>query len=96
LQRDSEFSCHALNRDVWRNELVENLVRAGFIFWQAMDESTDGRTYAERYGVTAYPHIAIIDPRTGRLMWKKEGWTQVNPMTPETFTNLLTGKSNHK
>lgn len=36
LQRDSEFSCHALNRDVWRNELVENLVREGFIFWQAV------------------------------------------------------------
>jgi hypothetical protein len=34
LQRDSEFSCHALNRDVWRDELVENLVREGFIFWQ--------------------------------------------------------------
>jgi len=36
LQRDSEFSCHALNRDVWRDELVENLVREGFIFWQTV------------------------------------------------------------
>lgn len=36
LQRDSEFSCHALNRDVWRDELVENLIREGFIFWQAV------------------------------------------------------------
>ena len=36
LQRDSDFSCHALNRDVWRDELVENLVREGFIFWQAV------------------------------------------------------------
>lgn len=34
LQRDSEFASHALNRDVWRDELVENLVRSGFIFWQ--------------------------------------------------------------
>ena len=34
IQRDSEFSSHALNRDVWRDELVENLVREGFIFWQ--------------------------------------------------------------
>ena len=38
LQRDSEFSCHALNRDVWRDELVENLIREGFIFWQAVSE----------------------------------------------------------
>ena len=36
LQRDSEFSCHALNRDVWRDELVENLIREGFVFWQAV------------------------------------------------------------
>lgn len=34
IQRDSEFASHALNRDVWRDELVENLVREGFIFWQ--------------------------------------------------------------
>jgi hypothetical protein len=39
LQRDSEFSCHALNRDVWRDELVENLIREGFIFWQAVSYS---------------------------------------------------------
>jgi hypothetical protein len=36
IQRDSEFSSHALNRDVWRDELVENLVREGFIFWQTV------------------------------------------------------------
>lgn len=36
IQRDSEFSSHALNRDVWRDELVENLIREGFIFWQAV------------------------------------------------------------
>ena len=34
IQRDSEFSSHVLNRDVWRDELVENLIREGFIFWQ--------------------------------------------------------------
>lgn len=34
IQKDSEFASHALNRDVWRNDLVENLIREGFIFWQ--------------------------------------------------------------
>uniref|UniRef100_A0A7S4JAM3 UBX domain-containing protein n=1 Tax=Odontella aurita TaxID=265563 RepID=A0A7S4JAM3_9STRA len=88
LQRDSDFACHALNRDVWRDELVENLVREGFVFWQATDVSNDGSTYAQRYSVLSYPHVAIIDPRTGRLMWKKEGWTQVDPMTAEQFAEL--------
>lgn len=36
VQSDSDFACHALNRDVWRDELVENLVREGFIFWQVV------------------------------------------------------------
>lgn len=86
LQRDAEFSSHALNRDVWGNDLVENLVTSGFIFWQAMDDTNDGATYVQRYGVASFPHVAILDPRTGRLMWKKEGWTQVNPMTAEEFS----------
>mmetsp|Transcript_12156 Transcript_12156/g.17589 ORF Transcript_12156/g.17589 Transcript_12156/m.17589 type:complete len:597 (+) Transcript_12156:178-1968(+) len=85
LQRDEDFACHALNRDVWRDELIGNLVQEGFIFWQQMDNHPEGMTYSQRYNVTAYPHVAIIDPRTGRLMWKKEGWTQVNPMTAEMF-----------
>jgi E1A/CREB-binding protein len=36
LQSDSDFACHALNRDVWRDELCENLIREGFIFWQSV------------------------------------------------------------
>jgi hypothetical protein len=40
VQNDSDFACHALNRDVWRDELVENLVREGFIFWQVVSGNT--------------------------------------------------------
>jgi hypothetical protein len=36
IQSESEFASHALNRDVWRDELIENLVREGFIFWQTV------------------------------------------------------------
>lgn len=88
IQRDNEFSCHALNRDVWRDELVENLIGEGFVFWQEMDAHPDGAKYAQRYNVYDYPHVAIIDPRTGRSMWKKEGWTQQNPLTAEQFAEM--------
>ena len=50
-----------------------------------MDTSQEGSVYAERYKVYDYPHVGIIDPRTRRLMWKKEGWTQQNPLTAEQF-----------
>lgn len=49
------------------------------------DIAPEGVVYAQRYHVHDYPHIGIIDPRTRRLMWKKEGWTQQNPMTAEFF-----------
>lgn len=50
-----------------------------------MDIAPEGQVYTQRYHVHDYPHIGIIDPRTRRLMWKKEGWTQQNPMTAESF-----------
>jgi len=88
LQTDADFACHALNRDVWGNDLAEALITSSFIFWQAMNDTGDGSTYIQRYSVDAFPHIAIIDPRTGRLMWKREGWTQVDPMTSEQFAQI--------
>jgi hypothetical protein len=50
-----------------------------------MDIHPEGQTYAQRYHVHDYPHLAIIDPRTRRLMWSKEGWTQEKPLTSEDF-----------
>lgn len=41
IQRDAEFACHVLNRDVWRNDLVRNLIQSNFIFWQAWDSSAE-------------------------------------------------------
>lgn len=53
-----------------------------------MDIAPEGSVYAQRYKVYDYPHIGIIDPRTRRLMWKKEGWTQQNPLTAEQFAEI--------
>jgi len=60
-----------------------------------MDTTEDGITYAHRYNVQAFPHVAILDPRTGRLMWRKEGWTQVNPMTAEMFAEVAADFCSH-
>lgn len=53
-----------------------------------MDIHPEGRTYIERYQVADFPHVGIIDPRTGRLIWRKEGWTQENPLTAEFFAEF--------
>ena len=52
IQKDSEFSSHALNRDVWRNDLVENLIREGFIFWQEV-------SYCIGFFVCSYYHVIV-------------------------------------
>lgn len=53
-----------------------------------MSHSNEGQTYIQRYKVQGYPHLAILDPRTGSLLWKKEGWTQVDPLTAEQFVEI--------
>lgn len=34
VQKTDEFACQALNRDVWNNSAVQELIRSNFILWQ--------------------------------------------------------------
>lgn len=34
IQNVQEFSCQALNRDVWSKDAVKALIKDNFIFWQ--------------------------------------------------------------
>ena len=72
IQRESEFKTHVLNRDVWSDECIQDMIDCHFIFWQHQDCTEEGTVYSERYNVQAFPHIAILDPRTGGLLWSKE------------------------
>ena len=61
-----------------------------FVLLVQMDSTTEGQTYVQRYQVQDFPHISIVDPRTGRLLWRKEGWTQQkNPVTAEGLAEHL-------
>ncbi|PKY48998.1 hypothetical protein RhiirA4_404974 [Rhizophagus irregularis] len=65
FQNIKEFACQVLNRDLWPNYAVKEVIRADFLFLQFNSESPDGRQYINYYPIDSYPHIAIIDPRTG-------------------------------
>ncbi|CAB4423071.1 unnamed protein product [Rhizophagus irregularis] len=65
IQNIKEFACQVLNRDLWPNYAVKEVIRADFLFLQFNSESPDGRQYINYYPIDSYPHIAIIDPRTG-------------------------------
>ena len=73
IQCEDEFKCHTLNRDVWSDDCIIDIIGCAFLFWQQQSSINEGKVYIDRYHVVEFPHIGIIDPRTGGLVWSKEG-----------------------
>lgn len=65
LQDHTEFLSQCLNRDVWSNENLKNIVRNFFVFWQVSTENMEGNRFKTFYNVEQSPYVCIIDPRTG-------------------------------
>jgi hypothetical protein len=70
IQDPAIFDCQRLNRDIWKNEDIKATVRENFIFMQYAKDDPRGQQYINYYfhardSSDAYPHIAIVDPRTG-------------------------------
>lgn len=72
LQDMSDFNCQTLNRDIWKDEAVKSLVSENFIFLQYDKEYPDSEEFITFYFPNQghenrdnYPHVSIIDPRTG-------------------------------
>lgn len=72
LQDMSDFNCQALNRDIWKDNAIKELVSENFIFLQYDKDYPDAEEYVTFYfpnqgheNPDNYPHVSIIDPRTG-------------------------------
>ncbi|KAF1355053.1 UBX domain-containing protein [Delphinella strobiligena] len=71
VQDASVFDCSALNRDIWRNAQVKETIKENFIFMQFNKDDPKAAQYVNYYlthnrdNESIYPHIAIVDPRTG-------------------------------
>ncbi|XP_006618263.1 UBX domain-containing protein 7 isoform X1 [Apis dorsata] len=68
IQNPQEFSCQILNRDVWSNQQIQEIVKDHFVLWQVLSNTSDGNRYVHLYDVYEYPYVAVIDPRTGECM----------------------------
>ncbi|KAL3463141.1 putative UBX domain protein [Aspergillus heterothallicus] len=73
IQDSSIFDCQILNRDLWKNAGVRETVQEHFIFLQYTKEDPRAAPYIQYYFQDSevsdnYPHIAIVDPRTGEQM----------------------------
>ncbi|KAF9886042.1 hypothetical protein FE257_012098 [Aspergillus nanangensis] len=73
IQDSSVFDCQLLNRDLWKDPGVRDTVKEHFIFLQYSKDDPRASSYLQYYFQGSdvsdnYPHIAIIDPRTGEQM----------------------------
>lgn len=77
IQAVDIFQCQALNRDLWSNKDVKQLVKKHFVFIQYQYDSQNALPYLQFYGLTSkdeLPHIAILDPMTGERVkqWSRD------------------------
>jgi len=78
IQDSRVFDCQRLNRDIWKHPTIQSVVKESFVFmpWEKTDYEADQfiRHYFPRKDdMSAYPYIAIVDPRTGEQVKKWSG-----------------------
>ena len=89
VQDPAVFDCQVLNRDLWKNSGVKDTVKENFIFMQYSKDDPRGSQYIQYYfqdreSQDAYPHIAIVDPRTGEQV---KVWS--GPPAPKAMDFLM-------
>lgn len=83
--------CQALNRDIWNDPKIVDMVREKFIFLQCRREEYRAREYISfHFSVSplhgnVYPHIAILDPRTGEQL---KLWTGYVPKVKDFVADI--------
>ena len=85
VQDPSIFDCQVLNRDIWKNPEIKETVKENFIFIQYNKDDARAGQYIQFYfkdeaNQDAYPHIAIVDPRTGEQVKVWSGPPVPKPM----------------
>lgn len=71
VQSDN-FNSQLLNRDVWSQIKVRDLIKTNFLLWQVLSDTSEGTRFVTFYHCNETPYICIIDPRTGEELWKSE------------------------
>lgn len=89
VQDAAIFDCQILNRDIWKNPGIMETVKEQFLFMQFVKDDPRGNQYVQYYfpnreSTDAYPHIAIVDPRTGEQV---KVWS--GPPAPKAMDFLM-------
>jgi len=68
VQEVGDFQCQVLNRDLWSNKAVREIISQHFLLWQLYRDSLEGQHMTQFYHCHASPFIGVIDPGTGELI----------------------------
>ncbi|XP_059609715.1 UBX domain-containing protein 7 [Phlebotomus argentipes] len=65
VQDNQDFKCQCMNRDVWSDSVIRELLQQHFIMCQVSATSEDGEKFRSFYKAYHLPFVNILDPRTG-------------------------------
>ena len=85
VQCQNDFSSNCLNRDIWSNETVKEIIKANFVFVQLYFDSVEGNKLVSIYNISTYPFVGILDPRTGEKLIQYNA----NKLDPCSFCEKL-------
>jgi hypothetical protein len=83
------FGSFAVNRDVWADSFVQEMVQGSFILFQTTNETRDGSAYAKHFHVTRYPYVAILNPESRRVLWQRDDWSAERPWTSQRIVESM-------
>ena len=92
VQDPNIFECQNLNRDLWKHEGIRDVVKENFLFIQYNKGEPNSMQFCQYYlpnidSGAAFPHIAIIDPRTGEQVKVWSG--SPAPKAPDFLMQLI-------
>jgi hypothetical protein len=75
--QDESFASLELNRDIWRNDMVQTLISVDYIFWVVDSKSVEGELFCQVYRCSTCPLVAIVDPSTTKMVKQWSKFTKV-------------------
>lgn len=93
VQRSDVFASHVMNRDVWSDAAMQQLIQAHFVFWQR-DERL-ALEYTRFYSFSHAPHVAVVDPRSGERvrLWGDHGDAISKVQLMDALQDFVSGNS---
>ena len=68
IQDVKEFNSQIINRDIWADSDIRDIIAKNYILWQQYNDSEYGRLYIQFYPSPIYPIICIFCPLTKQVL----------------------------